>query len=176
MIVLVGFMGAGKSTVGRLLAERLGVSFADSDDVIEASVGLSIADIFEGYTEAGFRDLEARVIAAQLAGASGVLALGGGAVTTESVRVALAGHDVVLLDISLTEALRRIGGDPSRPLLNRPDLAQIFAGRAQCYRGVATLTVAVAGRSPQQIVEDVASALAEPDVVRLDPVAPEAGE
>ncbi|MGB7962082.1 MAG: shikimate kinase [Propionicimonas sp.] len=176
MIVLVGFMGAGKSTVGRLLAEQLALPFADSDEVIEQAIGLSIAEIFEGFGEAGFREIEARVIEEQLAGPPGVLALGGGAVTSEAVRAALVGHHVVLLQISLADALSRVGGDPRRPLLHRHDLERVFAGRAGHYRAVATLMIAAAGRSPQVIAREIATAVADHDALPLDPAAPEAGE
>lgn len=176
MIVLVGFMGAGKSTVGRALAARLGRPFIDTDEVVEHSLGLSIADIFEGYGEAGFRELEARVIREQLAGPDAVVALGGGAVTTPDVREALAGHDVVLLDISLEDALSRVGGDPSRPMLSRPDLADVFAARAVHYEQVATLLVPAAGRSAAEVVEAVVAGLEDPAAVRLDRESPDAGE
>lgn len=176
MIVLIGFMGAGKTTVGRALAQRLGRAFVDSDQVIEQALGLSIADIFEGYGEAGFREIEARVIAEQLAGAPVVLALGGGAVTTASVRETLAGHDVVLLDISLPDALSRVGGDPGRPMLHRPDLAGIFAAREELYRSAATLRVPVAGRSVAELVELIVAGLADPAGVPLDPEPSDAGE
>ncbi len=176
MIVLIGFMGAGKTTVGRALAHRLARPFVDSDEVIEQATGLSIADLFEGYGEAGFRELEARVIADQLTGPPVVLALGGGAVTTLSVREELAGHQVVLLDISLADALSRIGGDPSRPMLQRPDLAEIFAAREELYREVATLRVPVAGRSVAELVEVVVAGLADPSAVPLDPEPSDAGE
>lgn len=176
MIVLVGFMGAGKTTVGRALAARLGRAFVDSDHVIEQGLGLSIADIFEGYGEAGFREIEARVIREQLAGPEAVLALGGGAITTDSVREALDGHDVVLLDIALEDALSRVGGDPGRPMLHRPDLAQVFAARADLYRSVAALRVPVAGRSINELVELVAAGLEDASAVPLDPETPDAGE
>lgn len=176
MIVLVGFMGAGKSTVGPALAARLGLPFVDSDEVVERSVGLAIADIFQQQGEAGFRELEARVIGAQLDGPEAVLALGGGAVTTEAVRDALRGHDVVLLDISLEDALARVGGDARRPMLQRPDLAEIFAARARFYAEVATVRVSVAGRSETEVVEAVASALETPDGPSLDRESPDAGK
>lgn len=176
MIVLIGFMGAGKTTVGRALAHRLGRPFIDSDQLIERVAGLSIADIFEGYGEAGFREMEARVIAEQLAGPPAVLALGGGAVTTESVREELVGHDVVLLEISLADALGRVGGDPGRPMLRRPDLSEIFAAREVLYRQVATLRVPVAGWSVAQLVELVVVGLADPSAVPLDPEPLDEGE
>lgn len=176
MIVLIGFMGAGKTTVGRRLARHLGRPFVDSDEVIELATGLSIPDIFEGYGEAGFREIEARTIAEQLAGPLVVLALGGGAVTTPSVRESLAGHDVVLLEIALADALGRVGGDPGRPMLRRPDLAEIFAAREVLYREVATLRVPVAGRSVAELVELIATGLTDPSAVVLDPAPSDAGE
>lgn len=176
MIVLIGFMGAGKTTVGRRLARRLGRPFVDSDQLIEQATGLSIPDIFEGYGEQGFREIEARTIAQQLAGPQVVLALGGGAVTTESVREELAGHDVVLLEIALADALGRVGGDPGRPMLRRPDLAEIFTAREALYRTVATLRVPVARRSVPQLVELIVSGLSDPAAVPLDPEPVDAGE
>ncbi len=176
MIVLIGFMGAGKSTIGQELATRLGRRFVDADDVIERSVGLPIADIFRGWGEEGFREIEARVVREQLAGADAVLALGGGAVTTAAVREALAGHDVVLLDISLADALGRVGGDAARPMLARPDLAEIFAERAVHYDRLASVRVPVAGRSVTEVVEAVVAALEGDGAPVLDRDSPDAGE
>ncbi len=156
MIVLIGFMGAGKTTVGRALAARLGLPFVDTDQVIEQSTGLAISDIFDAYGEAGFRELEARVVAEQLAGPQAVVALGGGAVTTESVRDRLRGHKVVLLEISLADTLSRLGADSTRPVLKRPDLAEVFADRVDLYREVASTRIPVAGRAPAELVDLVA--------------------
>lgn len=176
MIVLVGFMGAGKTTVGRALADRLGLPFVDTDQVIEQVSGLTIAELFEGYGEPGFRELEARVVTDRLAGPAAVLALGGGAITTEEVRRALAGHQVVLLDISLADTLGRVGGDPGRPMLHRPDLAEVFAARAGLYREVASVRLPVAGRSSVELVEQIAAWLDDPTALPLDPEPSEASE
>lgn len=176
MIVLIGFMGAGKTTVGRELAARLGRGFIDTDEVIELTAGLSIADIFQTGGEDGFRELEARVVREQLAGPPAVVALGGGALTTGSVREALAGHDVVLLEISLADALGRVGDDAGRPMLNRPDLAEIFAARAVHYEQAATVRVPVAGRSTTEVVEAVVAGLEAASAPRLDRGSPDAGE
>jgi shikimate kinase len=176
MIVLIGFMGAGKTTIGEALAARLGHRFIDTDEVVERSVGLPIADIFQAWGEAGFREVEARVIREQLAGPDAVLALGGGAVTTAEVREALAGHDVVLLDISLADALDRIGGDAGRPMLSRPDLADVFAAREELYQQAATLRVPVAGRSVIELVEAVVAGLEGHSAAPLDRRSPDAGE
>jgi len=159
VIVLVGFMGAGKSTVGRLLAEELGLPFVDADEAIVSAEGRSVPDIFTTDGEEGFRRIEAGRIARLLAGDEVVLALGGGALGTPAVRDAVAGHRVVLLDVPLAEALARVGGDAGRPMLARPDLAELYAGRQQAYRDAASVVVPVAGRTPAQVVAEVRSAL-----------------
>lgn len=150
-IVLVGFMGAGKTTVGRALAARLGMAFVDADEAIEAR-GRSIATIFAAEGEAGFRKLEVDVIADLLTGPPAVIALGGGAVGTAAVRSLLHGHQVLLLDIPLAAALERVGDDPGRPMLARDDLAQVYADRQQLYHDVAT-AVLDAQRDPEQVTE-----------------------
>lgn len=159
MIVLVGFMGAGKTTVGRLLARELGVPFVDADAAIEAAAGLSVPEIFSSRGEPGFRRIEAETIADLLAGDDVVLALGGGALGSADVRQALAGHRVVLLDVPLAEALVRVGGDPSRPMLARPDLAELYEGRQQAYRDAASVVLPVAGRTPREVVAEIVAAL-----------------
>ncbi len=161
MIVLVGFMGAGKTTIGRQLAKALGRAFVDADAAIEAAEGLSIADIFDGYGEAGFRRIEAEVITGLLDGPQVVLALGGGSLGSEAVREALAGHQVVFLDIDLDEALTRVGDDPSRPMLRSADLPEVFLGRQQHYRDAAQIVVEVAGRDPDDIVAELRSRLVD---------------
>ena len=161
MIVLVGFMGAGKTTVGRLVAARLGVPFVDADAEIEAREGLPVPAIFEGYGEEGFRAIEAATIARLLAGPEVVLALGGGALGTEAVRRAIAGHRVVLLDVDLSQALARVGGDPSRPMLRSPDLPGLYAGRQQAYHDAAEVVVR-ADRTPREVAAEVLTALRRP--------------
>jgi shikimate kinase len=159
MIVLIGFMGAGKTTVGQLLADRLGRQFTDSDHVIEAGQGVSIPDIFETRGEAAFRQVEAETITGLLAGPDVVLAVGGGALTTRQVREALAGHQVVLLDVALAEALERVASDPGRPMLHRPDVSGLYNSRIDGYRAAADVVVPVSGRSPSEVADDVISAL-----------------
>lgn len=159
MIVLVGFMGAGKSTIGRLLAKRIGTAFVDADAAIEAEQGRSIPEIFAADGEAGFRRIEAETITRLLARRHGVIALGGGALTSAEVGAALSGHDVVWLDISYTEALRRVGGDDNRPMLARPDLAELYAQRQDAYREAATVHVRTSGGHPGRVVDEVVRAL-----------------
>jgi len=156
MIVLVGFMGAGKTTVGTLLAARLGLPFTDSDQVIEQRAGRPVRQIFAEDGEPAFRALEHEVIAELLDGPPIVLALGGGAAEHPQTRNKLATAQVVYLHVSYAQALQRVGGDPeSRPLLARPDLAGLYERRLGVYAGVATMTVPTDGRDPLAIAEDI---------------------
>jgi shikimate kinase len=160
MIVLVGFMGAGKTTVGQLLAAKLGVPFTDSDRVIEARAGKPIREIFADDGEPAFRELEHDVIAGLLAD-DGVLALGGGAAAHAGTQANLraSGVPVAYLKVSYAEALNRVGGDQGRPMLARPDLAECYARRDPLYAEAATLTVDVDGRSPEDIAADLLARL-----------------
>ena len=157
MIVIVGFMGAGKTTVGRLLASQLRVPFLDSDHVIEARVGRPVPEIFAADGEPAFRSLEHEVIADLLSGPDVVLALGGGAAEHEGTRKLLASASVpvVFLRIGYDEVLARVGGDANRPMLARPDIADVYRRRQVTYAEVATLTVNVDGRFPEEIATDV---------------------
>jgi shikimate kinase len=158
MIVLIGFMGAGKTTVGTLLAARLGLPFTDSDQVIEQRAGRSVRQIFAEDGEPAFRALEHQVIAELLDGPPIVLALGGGAAEHPQTQNKLANAKVVYLHVSYEQALRRVGGDrdpESRPLLARPDLAGLYERRLGVYAGVATMTVPTDGRDPLAIAEDI---------------------
>jgi shikimate kinase len=151
VIVLVGFMGAGKTTVGRVLAAQLGVPFTDSDHVIEDRAGKPIRQIFADDGEAAFRALEHQVIADLLAGPDIVLAVGGGAAEHALTRKLLTEAPVAFLRVGYAEAHRRVGGDGGRPMLARSDIADIYAGRQAAYETVATLAVDVDGRSPEDI-------------------------
>jgi shikimate kinase len=159
MIVLVGFMGAGKTTVGRLLAAKLALPFADSDHVLEDQAGLPVRRYFAEYGEPAFRQLEHEVIAGLLAGsdgaAEGVLALGGGAAAHPATRRLLAGVPVVYLRVSYAEAMKRVGGDTGRPMLARPDIEQVYAERDALYAAAASCTVDTDARTFDEIVLDV---------------------
>ncbi len=126
MIVLVGFMGAGKTTVGELLAGQLGLPFTDADQVIEQRAGRPVRQIFAEDGEPAFRALEHQVITALLDGPELVLALGGGAAGHPRTRQQLTGAQVVYLHVSYEQALARVGGDPGRPMLARPGLAETY--------------------------------------------------
>ncbi|MDR1768075.1 MAG: shikimate kinase [Propionibacteriaceae bacterium] len=158
MIVFVGFMGAGKSTIGKLVARRLGLPFVDTDAVIEQRHG-PIKNIFADRGEAGFRLLEAAVVREALNGPQRVVALGGGAVTTPQVRQMLRGHEVVWLQIPLQAALARMAGDTERPLLASPGLSQRFGRRQKLYAEVATHVVPVGRYSPSHTGRAVLKAL-----------------
>ena len=155
MIVLVGFMGAGKTTVGRLLADKLGQPFTDSDHVIEARAGKPIRQIFTDAGEPAFRQLEHDVIAGLLASPGRVLALGGGAAGHPGTRELLAGAAVVYLRVGYAEAMKRVGGDRGRPMLARPDVEQLYAERDPVYAGVARVVVDTDGRSPEEIALEI---------------------
>ena len=157
MIVLVGFMGAGKTTVGRRLAAKLGRPFLDSDAVIEERAGRPIRDIFAGEGEPAFRELEHETIADLLAGPDAVLALGGGAAGHPGTRDLLASGaaTVVYLRVSYDDVLARVGGDTGRPVLARADVADVFTARQAIYSAAATFTVDTGGRSPEDITADI---------------------
>jgi shikimate kinase len=163
VIVLVGFMGAGKTTVGTLLAARLGLPFADSDHVIEQTAGRPIRQIFADDGEPAFRALEHEVIAALLDGPPAVLALGGGAPQyppTKDRLIADPTAQVVYLHVGYGQALNRVGGDAGRPLLARPDLPELYLSRLLVYAAVAALTVPTDGRPPEDVSDDILARLA----------------
>lgn len=155
MIVLVGFMGAGKTTVGHLLAEKLGLPFADTDLVIEQRTGRSVRDIFAEDGEPAFRDIERSVTAELLGGPDSVLALGGGGAEDPATQESLRPHHVVCLDVGYDEAMVRVAHDEGRPLLRSPGLQEIYERRLSVYRRVATHVVATDGRRPEEVCLDI---------------------
>jgi shikimate kinase len=160
--VVVGPPGAGKTTVGRALAARLGVGFHDVDAAIEAAQGRPISDIFVDDGEAFFRDLERAEVARSLAEETGVVSLGGGAVMDLLTEESLAGHVVVFLDVAIADASKRIGFDRSRPLLSvnpRASWVAMMNHRRPTYERIATLRVDTAGRTADEVADLVAAEL-----------------
>ena len=152
-LVLVGPMGAGKSAVGRRLAERLGLAFADLDEDIEQATGAAIPTIFDCEGEAGFRERERAALAARLAGEGLVLATGGGAVLDAGSRRLLRERGyVVWLRSDVDTQLERLGRCGNRPLLQHPDREQVLralaAQRNPAYAEVADLAFDTDGLSP----------------------------
>lgn len=185
LIILIGPPGAGKTTVGSLLAERLGVGFTDTDAVIEAAAGKPVGDIFISDGEPEFRRLEREAVAIALADSeargggadggfgsgstwaetlpTGVLGLGGGAVMDEQTQARLAGRAVVYLETGFAELAKRVGLDRARPLLigtnPRAQLKSLLDQRLPVYGRLAWLTVATDGREPEEIAAEIAAAL-----------------
>lgn len=158
VLVLVGPPGAGKTTVGRLAAERLGVAFRDTDADIVATTGSTIGELFVSGGEEHFRALERDAVAAALDDHDGVLALGGGAVQTPAVRERLSGHPVVFLNVGLGDAFSRTGMNRDRPLLAinpRAVLREMLLARLPLYREVARREVLTDGKTPEQVLEEV---------------------
>lgn len=165
--VLVGLPGSGKSTIGRRLARALGVTFVDTDVAIETKTGRTIADVFATDGEQEFRRIEEDVIRTALAEHDGVLALGGGAITSAGVRDALAGHTVIYLEINAAEGVRRTSGSTIRPLLAGPDPAakyrELMTDRVPLYRRTATMRVNTNRRNPGAVVRHIVTRLENPN-------------
>lgn len=162
MIVLVGFMGAGKTTIGYLLAEKLGVPFVDVDIMIERVERRSINQIFEESGEDTFRQIEHEIIVETLNGPDAVIALGGGALEHPGTRLALDSALVVYLQVDYEEAVLRIGRDTYRPMMANPNIRDIYHRRLPFYSRVSKLTIRTDGRRPEQIVMDIISKVTTP--------------
>lgn len=159
VVVLVGFMGAGKTTVGHIIAERLGRPFVDSDVLIEQRLGRDIKDIFATEGEAHFRQLEHVTVAGLVRGPEAVIALGGGAVEDARSRAVLRNARVVYLRVSYDEAMARVKSDEFRPMLHRPDLDEVYKRRLPVYEDLSVLTVDTDGRRPDAVALDVLAGL-----------------
>jgi len=162
LVVLVGPMGAGKSTVAGLLATAYGVAARDTDADVEDAAGRSISDIFVDSGEAHFRELERAAVAEALSSHDGVLALGGGAVLDPATRDLVADHRVVFLRVGLSEAVKRVGLGSARPLLLgnvRSRIKALLDERTPIYESVADIVVDTDQRSPQDVADEIRKAL-----------------
>ncbi|RSS80657.1 shikimate kinase [Streptomyces sp. WAC06614] len=160
-------MGSGKSTVGALLADRLGVPYRDTDADIVAAQGRPISDIFVDEGEPYFRELERAAVATAVAEHTGVLALGGGAVLDPGTRTLLSGLPVVYLSMDVEEAVRRVGLGTARPLLAvnpRRQWRELMEARRPLYTEVARVVVATDDRTPEEVAQAVLDALELKDV------------
>jgi shikimate kinase len=175
-VVLIGYRGSGKTTVGRALAGRLGWPFVDADAVVTERAGMTIRQMFDQLGEAGFRAAERAVVAELLDRHDHVLALGGGAVLAEPTRAAMAaaGHAVVYLRGTPAELHRRIAADPltadARPSLTPlggglDEVAAVLAAREPIYRSAMTHEVDVVGRTVDELAEAIVARLARPAVL-----------
>jgi shikimate kinase len=156
--VVIGPPGSGKSTVGRLLSERLGVPFRDTDHDVEAVAGKPVGDIFIDDGEARFRELERGAVRDALAAHEGVVALGGGAILDPATQADLAGQRVVYLEVGLSDAVKRVGLAAARPLLvlnPRSQFRKLMEERRPIYEGLAAIKVGTDGRDPAAIVDEI---------------------
>ncbi|NEK86298.1 shikimate kinase [Blastococcus saxobsidens] len=166
-LVLVGPPASGKTTVGTAVAAAQDLPFRDTDRDVEAETGATVADLFVQHGEPHFRALEERAVQRALAEHPGVLALGGGAVTSPATRELLVAHGraggtVVWLDVDVASAARRVGLSRDRPLLAvnpRAMLRTMLEQRAPLYTEVATHRVPTAGRLPEEVVAEVLAVL-----------------
>ncbi|GAA3216807.1 shikimate kinase [Actinocorallia longicatena] len=160
--VVIGPPGSGKTTIGTGLAELLGVPFRDTDLDIEVLAAKPISEIFIDDGEQAFRELERRAVAAALEEHGGVVALGGGAILSEETQALLAGHTVVYLEVSLSEAVKRVGLNSARPLLvlnPRSQLRKLLDERLPIYERLAKITAVTTDRTPEEVVADLAAGL-----------------
>jgi len=164
-IVLVGLMGAGKSTVGRRLARRLGLPFIDSDEEIEKAADRTIPEIFDRFGEASFRDGERRVIARLLGGPRKVIATGGGAFMDERTRTLILERCVaVWLDADIATLAERVSRRDTRPLLREGDPVPVLARLAEARRpfyAQAHIHIRSQAMPHERAVDMIVTALAE---------------
>jgi len=165
-IILIGPMGAGKSTIGRSLAAKIGFDFLDTDLVIEEKTGADIAWIFDVEGESGFRDRESQILRELAAAKRRVLATGGGIIVREENRDFLKDQEVVVyLKASIAQLIARTSKDKKRPLLQVENpvekIKSLVAEREPFYQEVATHTVETDGHSPRATVQNIIKLLSE---------------
>ncbi len=161
-VVLIGPMGAGKTTVGALLAQAWGVALRDTDLDVERAEGRPVPEIFVDSGEEYFREREHAAVVEALATHPGVLALGGGAVLDPRTQEALGGHRVVFLRVGLSEAVKRVGLGTGRPLLLgnvRSRVKVLLDERLPIYLALADVVVDTDGRTAREVADEVLAAV-----------------
>lgn len=161
-VVIVGAPGAGKSTVGSLLAKRMHAAFVDTDKLIETRAGCSISEFFVNRGESAFRQLEREVVCDVLRECDGVVSLGGGSVLDPRTREDLAEHVVVWLKVSVSAAAARVGMNTTRPLLLgnvRGTLTKLMSERNALYAEVASITIDTDGKASGEIVTEIVQSM-----------------
>ncbi len=161
-VLLIGFMGAGKSTVGALVADELGVPLIDLDRLIEQREGRTIREIFDADGESAFRALESAALTSLVDAERSVVACGGGIVLADENRAIMAGLGmVVYLIVTAGETIARVGPDPARPLLQRGALSasQLLASRESLYAATADVCIDTVGSTPEQVAARVIEAV-----------------
>ncbi len=159
-LILVGFMGSGKSEVGRRLAERLGMRFADTDEMVEAEAGIPIAQVFQQHGEGSFRELERDAVRKALAADDAVVSTGGGAVIDEDNVALMRDSGVVFyLEVGPRQVERRTDADSSRPLLDVaervPAIERLLSERKPLYERTAHERVNTDELAIEQVVEEI---------------------
>ena len=163
--VLVGPPGAGKSTIGRRLAQALDLPLFDTDVAVEEEAGRTIAEIFVQEGEPAFRALEEEIVRKAIESHEGIVSLGGGSILSERTRELLKGHTVIYLEISVAEGLKRTGTNTARPLLAggdpRQKYTELMRKRRPLYREVASIRIRTDGRRPARVVQQLVAKLTE---------------
>lgn len=157
-VVLVGAPGSGKSTVGRRVAHAISTQYLDTDEIVARMAGMPVADIFVDQGEPAFRTLEEEAVREALGATGAVVSLGGGAVVSEVTRQRLAGHRVLWLRVSVSDAASRVGMSTARPLLIgnvRGRLSTLMREREAWYEQVSRASVETTGRPIEHVVSDV---------------------
>lgn len=163
-ILLIGFMGAGKTTVARMVAEQLNMPVIDLDQKIESEQNMTIAEIFDNRGEEAFRELEARALASLADAVPSVVACGGGVVLADENRAMLSRLGfAVYLAVSTGEMLARVGADPTRPLLRKGalDAGRLLASRESLYTAAADMRIDTVGLTPAEVAEQVVAAVVD---------------
>lgn len=160
-IVLIGFMGSGKTTVGRLLADRFAITHIDTDPIIAERTGLpTVGEAFSHLGESAFRALESSILAESCRRDSGIISPGGGIVTVNGNRAHLAGWHIVYLHtpFAVVEARLSSSEQQARPLLrNRDTAVALYDSRLPIYRSWATHEFSTVGRHPEEIAAEIAT-------------------